>query len=110
LPVSCKTAESFNVYFAGVATEVDYSTEAVRLALQKAEERLGEFNFTPLTAFNFDNLSEVKSTLPSPGCIPHWFLWTCASHLSPVLNKQLITLYVALAFLLQAVVTSVLKN
>jgi hypothetical protein len=40
LPTSCKTAELLNVYFAGAATDTGYSTEAVRLALQKDEERV----------------------------------------------------------------------
>jgi hypothetical protein len=60
LPSSCKTVELFNVYFAGVATDVDYSTEAVRFVSQKAEGRLDEINFMPLAAFDFDiNLSKV---------------------------------------------------
>jgi hypothetical protein len=40
LPASCKTAESLYVYFAGVATGIGYSIEAVRFALQKAEINL----------------------------------------------------------------------
>lgn len=56
MPASCKTAESLNVYFAGVATDVDYSTEAVRFAWQKAKERLDEFNLRPFTAFDFDGI------------------------------------------------------
>jgi hypothetical protein len=47
-------AELLNIYFAGVAVDVDYSTEAVRSALQKTEERLDEFKFMPFTAFDFD--------------------------------------------------------
>jgi hypothetical protein len=52
LSASCETAEVLNVYHAGVATDVDYSTEAVRSALQKAEERFDEFHFMSFTPFD----------------------------------------------------------
>jgi hypothetical protein len=71
LSASCGTAEVLNVY----PPDVDYSIEAVRSALQKAEEGFDESHFMPFTALDFDIiLNKVKSTSPGSNCISHWFL------------------------------------
>ena len=87
------SADSLNCYFAGIATDPNYSADAISDAVRNAESLQSQSrdNISDFHPYSADHIAIVlhhtANTAPGPGGIPAWVYKTLAAQISGIVSK-----------------------